>query len=128
MKIKGIHHIELTVSDLEKSREFYSKLPGFKVVASYPGFVMFFCRNFYLGLTDHKGKATKEKFDEFRTGLDHLSFDVSEKNDLDEAIRFFDFEGIKHGNIEKLSNSTHTLVFRDPDNIQLELAYKGKGD
>lgn len=127
MKIKGIHHIELTVSNLEKSKEFYSKLPGFKVVASYPGFIMFFCKNFYLGLTAHKEKSSKDKFDEFRTGLDHVSFEVSLKNDLNEAIKLFDKEKIEHGKIEKLSNNVLVLAFRDPDNIQLELAYKEHG-
>lgn len=124
INIKGIHHIELTVSDLEKSKVFYSKLPGFKIVASYPNFVMFFCNSFYLGLTDHKNKAVDDKFNEFRTGLDHLSFEVSSRQDLDEAIIFFDSEGMNHGKIEKLSNNTYTLTFRDPDNIQLEFAFK----
>jgi len=127
MKIQGIHHIELTVSNLEKSREFYSKLPGLKAVATHPGFVMFFCRNFYLGLTDHKEKSSKDKFDEFRTGLDHISFEVSSKVDLDEVVELFDRERIEHGKIEKLSNDVLVLAFRDPDNIQLELAYKKHG-
>jgi len=126
MNIKGIHHIELTVSNLEKSKDFYRKILGFKVVAEYPNFVMFFNKNFYLGLTDHKSKSAKDKFNEFRTGLDHISFEVPSKNDLEKAIKFFDLEKIDHGKIEKLSNNVLVLAFRDPDNIQLELAYKEK--
>ena len=123
-KIKRVHHIKLTVSDLKKSELFYSKLPGFKKVADHDGFVMFFNGYFYLGLTDHKGKHSKDRFDEFRTGLDHISFEVSSKEDLNEAVKFFDSENIPHGDIEKLTNDTHILVFRDPDNIQLELSFK----
>jgi glyoxylase I family protein len=127
MNIKGIHHVELTVTNLEVSRTFYQEILGFKVVAEYPGFIMFSVSNFYLGITDHKGKSPKDRFDEFRTGLDHVSFEVSTSKDLDEAIRFFDKNNISHGKIEKLSNDVLVLVFRDPDNIQLELAYKENG-
>lgn len=123
MRIKGIHHIELTITELNRSKKFYLKLPGFKIVAEYPDFVMFYNGFFYLGLTTHKGKA-KTKFDETVTGLDHISFMVESKQDLDEAIIFFDKEKISHGKIKKLSNNTFVLAFRDPDNIQLELSWK----
>lgn len=76
MTIKNIHHIELTVSDLGRSKEFYSQIPGFKLVASYPNFYMFSCGDFYLGLTDHKGKQKEKRFDEKNVGLDHVSFAV----------------------------------------------------
>jgi len=126
MNILNIHHIELTVSDLKKSISFYSKLPGFKIVAKYSNFVMFFNDHFYLGITDHEGKTEKGKFSEFNLGLDHVSFEVESKNDLEEALKFFDKENIKHGEIKKLSNNLYVLAFRDPDNIQLELCWKEK--
>lgn len=124
MKIRAVHHIKLTVSDLEKSKQFYAKLPGFKVVAYHPDFIMFSCGNFYLGLTTHLGELTLEKFSEHNVGLDHIAFEVSSKNDLDEALEFFEKEKIEHGEIKELSNGTCVLSFRDPDNIQLEFAYK----
>ena len=123
-KISKIHHIKLTVRDLNVSKDFYGTLPGFKCVAEYPDFVMFFVGNFYLGLTTHN--KTKGTFDETVTGLDHISFAVDSEEDLDHAIKFFDENKIKHSNIERLSNNLSVLVFRDPDNVQLELAYKPK--
>lgn len=123
MKITTIHHIELTVTSLEISKDFYSKLPGLEIVAAYPDFIMFHNGYFYLGLTTHKGE-TKGKFSEKRTGLDHVAFSVSSKEDLNQAIKFFDAEKIPHGEIEQLSNDSYTLVFRDPDSIQLELCWK----
>ena len=122
--IRSIDHIELTVKDLLVSSEFYKRLPGFKVVASYPNFIMFSCGNFKLGLTDHKGRLTSDSFKETNIGMDHVSFTVSKREDLDEAIEFFSSENIPHGEIKKLSNGTYVLAFRDPDNIQLELTYK----
>ncbi len=125
-KIKNIHHIKLTVSDLQNSIKFYHKLPGFKIVAEYPNFVMFYTGSFYLGLTDHKGQIKEKQFSEFNVGMDHVSFQVNSKEDLNNAIEFFDRENIPHGEIKKLSNNLYVLVFRDPDNIQLELTYKEK--
>ncbi|MBI2309797.1 VOC family protein [Candidatus Collierbacteria bacterium] len=103
---------------------FYESLPGFKCVANYPDFVMFSAGNFYLGLTTHKGKTSKNLFSEFNIGLDHFSFEVKSKKDLENALEFFDKNKIPHGNIDELSNGLLILVFREPDNIQLELCCK----
>ena len=122
--IKNIHHIKLTVSDLARSLEFYSQFPGFKLVADKPHFKMFYNGHFYLGLHDHEGNQKEKRFDEKNVGMDHLSFAVSSQEDLNSAIKFFDEHNIPHGEIETLSNGTHILSFRDPDNIQLELAFR----
>ncbi len=125
MKIVGIHHIKLTVKNLAKSQEFYSKLPGFELVASHPNFVMFqVSKKFYLGLTDHNQKLKDTVFSEFNVGMDHVSFELSSIEDLDEVTNFLDQEKIAHGELEKLSNDSYVLAFRDPDNIQLEFCYK----
>jgi glyoxylase I family protein len=120
-KINKIHHIELTVRDLNVSKYFYEALPGFKCVAEYPDFLMFSVGDFYLGLTTHN--KSNSTFDETVTGLDHVSFEVSSRQDLDSAVSFFDAKTIKHGDIKKLSNNLWVLAFRDPDNIQLELCW-----
>jgi catechol 2,3-dioxygenase-like lactoylglutathione lyase family enzyme len=125
MTIAGIHHLELTVSDLERSKRFYEKLPGLKIVANYPGFIMFAGKGFYLGLTDHAHNQKEKVFREQNVGLDHVSFSVAKREELDEAIKFFERENISHGEIKELSNKLFVLAFRDPDNIQLELAWKG---
>ena len=124
MTILGIHHVELTVRDLKKSQEFYEKLPGFKKVAEYQNFIMFFNGHFYLGLTDHKNEQTTDSFTETNIGLDHVSFLVKSREDLTAALELFDNEQIAHGEIKKLSNNLWVLAFRDPDNIQLELCWK----
>lgn len=124
--ITGIHHIELTVKNLQVSKLFYSKLPGFKEVAEYPHFIMFYTGSFYFGITDHEGKQHTTVFDEKNIGLDHISFEVSKKEDLNTAVQFFDSEKIPHGEIKKLSNNLYVLAFRDRDNIQLELCFREK--
>jgi catechol 2,3-dioxygenase-like lactoylglutathione lyase family enzyme len=62
-------------------------------------------------------------FNENRLGLDHLSFSVGSRQDLVDAVRLFDAEGISHGEIKDLGPAVpvYVLAFRDPDNIQIEL-------
>jgi glyoxylase I family protein len=124
MKITGIHHIELTVKNMEISKAFYSKIPDFKIVADYPGLIMFSVGNFYLGLTNHLEKVETDRFNEKNIGLDHFAIEVDSMESLNEAKDFLQQEGIIHGEIIRLSNGTHVLSFRDPDNIQIEFAYK----
>lgn len=123
MKLKRVHHIKLTVSSLTNSELFYKKILGFKAVAHYPDFIMLFNGYVYLGLTTH-GIKRKDQFNEKTIGLDHVSFEVSSREELDEALALFEQENIPHGEIKKLSNNIHVLAFRDPDNIQLELSWK----
>ncbi len=55
-------------------------------------------------------------------GLDHISFSVSNQNELEQASRSFDELGVSRGEIKSLADlGIVILPFRDPDNIQLEL-------
>jgi catechol-2,3-dioxygenase len=59
-------------------------------------------------------------FDERRVGLDHLAFDVPDRETLDAWVIRLDELGIAHSGITE-EEPWDVLVFRDPDNIQLEL-------
>jgi len=126
MKIHSIHHIKFTVSNLERSKKFYEHILGFKTVAEYSDFIMLTNGYFYLGLTTHLGKLHERRFKETSVGLDHVSFSVESRQDLDQSLALLELEHIPHGDITKLSNSLYVLAFRDPDNIQLELSWKEK--
>src|SRR6266568_2967162 len=57
-----------------------------------------------------------------RVGLDHLSFGVAGRADLEQAIRLFDENGVPHGEITTLAGfGIDVLPFEDPDGVQLEL-------
>jgi catechol 2,3-dioxygenase-like lactoylglutathione lyase family enzyme len=76
--------------------------------------------NMLLGLRPVAPKG--DRFDENRVGLDHLSFSVSSREELEQAARWFDDNGVTHGEITELpSFGIFILPFRDPDNIQVEL-------
>ena len=130
-----IHHLRLTVTDVNRSREFYTSLLGFDVAVDSPpdddpnaaaartilfGGCVMIRGNLLMGLRPVAPRA--DRFDEDRVGLDHLSFGVGSRAELEEAVRLFDERGVRHGQITRLpSFGIDILEFRDPDNIQLEL-------
>lgn len=61
-----------------------------------------------------------DRFDEDRVGLDHLSFVVASRAELDEAAALLDEQGVPHAGVKDIG-SGYILEFRDPDNIALEL-------
>jgi glyoxylase I family protein len=131
----GIHHLRLTVTDVDRSREFYTSLLGFDVAVESPppddpsaeavyrvlfGGVVMVRGSLLLGL--RPVAPAGDRFDEDRVGLDHLSFSVASRDDLEAAARLFDERGVPHGEIATLAGfGIHILPFRDPDNIQIEL-------
>jgi glyoxylase I family protein len=135
IELGGVHHLRLTVTDIARSRAFYTGLLGFGIAAeapassdpeadpSYPvlwGGIVMVKDNLLLGLRPVAPKG--DRFDEDRVGLDHLSFNVANRAALEDAIRLFDERGVPYGVVRELpSFGICVLPFRDPDNVQLEL-------
>ena len=129
--IAGIHHISVTVTDIERSVPWYSEVlgltklmdethpdgSGYAVVLGKPDFSM--C----VGLHTHSTNE-RERFSETRTGLDHLSFLVAERAELDAWEERLTELGVQHSPVNDLG-AYAVLVFRDPDNIQLEFISMG---
>ena len=123
----AVNHLALTVTDLKRAREFYTGLLGFQTIMELsPTRVLIGNGSAVVALClppDPKRAPRGDSFDENRVGLDHLSFSVASRADLDRAARLFDEHGVPHGEIEDLGAAMrmYTLAFRDPDNTQLEL-------
>lgn len=124
-------HVRLTVTDIARSRAFYESVFGWPVAYELPadadeatrerlaflfGGVLYLVGNQLLGLRP----VATDRFDEDRVGLDHLSFAVASRNDLDAAAATLDELGIAHEQIKDIGEA-HILEFRDPDHIALEL-------
>lgn len=121
----GVHHLRLTVTDVERARQFYTDVLGFQVFAEIPPGVLLTNGTILLGLgpPPHPEQAiATDRFSEDRVGLDHLSFSVNERADLERAVQLFDERGVPHGEITDMASlGLSMLFFRDPDNVQLEL-------
>ncbi|MBV8928719.1 MAG: VOC family protein [Mycobacteriaceae bacterium] len=125
-----IHHVRLTVTDIERSRAFYDSVFGWPVLLETPpdaddatkeqlaflfGGVIYRAGNFLLGLRP----VAADRFSEDRCVLDHLAFAVDSRAALDYAARRLDELSIRHGGVKDIGPS-YIVEFRDPDNIALE--------
>src|SRR5437870_3294952 len=97
----GVHHINFTVTDLERSARWYANVLGLtkgwampdaegrgqKAVLLHPS------SPFRLVLTRHQANEG-EPFSEYRTGLDHIAFTVQDREELDQWVRRLDELGV----------------------------------
>ena len=122
----GVHHIALTVSDKQRSAEFYTKYLGFEFVVEFGEKLLFSNGSLLLSLSpspDPTQAIPDDSFSENRIGLDHVSLSVGNLADLEAAAAFLDANGVEHAEIKDLGPgfAIYVMVIRDPDNIQLEL-------
>ncbi|MEL7584755.1 MULTISPECIES: VOC family protein [Brevibacterium] len=135
--VTGLHHLSLTVTDLDRSLEWYQRVLGWE---RQPGTFPHYDREstgygvlladpasgMIIGL--HTNTANEgETFEESRTGLDHVSLQVEDRATLENWVEWLDELGIAHTGIRDLTEpfSYSTVVFRDPDNVQLEFVAVG---
>ncbi|MDX3075460.1 VOC family protein [Streptomyces sp. MI02-7b] len=135
--ITGVHHLSFTVSNLEDSLDWYQRLFGaervdyrfhhlYREQTGYGVLLITPDSGVVIGLHRNTGNQ-HEGFLEARTGLDHISFQVGSRADLESWMSWLDELGIAHTPIRDESEpfAYSTVVFRDPDNLQLEFIALG---
>ena len=125
-KFTGVSHIELTVRDADRSAAWYERVLLMKRLDTNPdgvhgrlAHVMHMRTGLTFGLIQHASGDDGE-FSEFRVGLDHLALAVESRDELEKWVGHLDECGVPHSRISDTPDAS-VLVFRDPDNIQLEL-------
>ena len=127
----SIAHVRLTVSDIERSRQFYESVFGWPVLLEVPENADAATRSqlafLFGGVIYDMGGAlialrpvATDRFHEDRCGLDHIAFRTVSKAELDSAVMHLDGLGIDHEPVKDIGPA-YILEFRDPDNIALEL-------
>jgi len=126
MPLTGVDHLAFTVSDLDRSVEWYCANLGFEPFVRYT--------NEQVGaevqVLRHQdmperlslrrfAAGDREPFSEFRIGLDHIALGVADESDLSEWQLKLEEAGVvcDRTDLPELS----IMVCRDPDNIQIEL-------
>jgi catechol-2,3-dioxygenase len=120
-----IAHVAVTVTDLERSTRWYSGLLGTGPVLDEDEQAGGFHHTVFalgggqlLGLHTHP-QAAGDRFDERRTGLDHVAFACRDRGELQTWAARLDELGIAHGGIKDARYGSG-VSFRDPDGIALE--------
>jgi catechol 2,3-dioxygenase-like lactoylglutathione lyase family enzyme len=123
---RRVMYVGLSVTDVRRSADWYRSTLGMEtdreniggatwpsswdeVLLVHPG------SGLRIGLLQHPSNDGSA-FSEFRTGLDHVEFEVGTMRELAAWRQHLDGLGIPYS-----SARPHIVTFRDPDNIQLEL-------
>jgi catechol 2,3-dioxygenase-like lactoylglutathione lyase family enzyme len=131
----GLHHIALTVTDLDASVSWYGKLFDIsqRLEGPHEGGTgkLLADDEWKLVIVLHRHDRNRgEGFHETRTGLDHVGLGVPTRAELEAWSDRLEGHGVKRAPAadRPLTQSPiadtpdgSILVFRDPDNIQLEL-------
>ena len=133
--VTGFHHFSPTVSDVEASAQWYERVFGMnRVPVTFPhygadesGYAVLLMdprSGVAIGLHHHEDNPGLP-FRESQTGLDHISFGVADRAGLDAWASWLSELGIEHSGVIDTDKPVpySVVVFRDPDNIQLELIY-----
>ena len=118
----GVDHASLSVTDLDRSERFYTDVLALIRLADFGTARILLHRptSFILALVHHDA-AYGGQFTELRTGLDHLGFAVTSRDELAAWERRLQVLGVEYTPIRDMEFGAH-LNFRDPDHIALELS------
>ena len=123
-ELKVFSHIDLTVSECQAAAAWWQDVMGFVLLnrsrrETFESWTVIHSSGLVVSVVTHD-EPLNGAFDERRVGLDHLGFNIADRGELDRWVTYFDAKGVSHSGIIDIGFGP-TVVFRDPDNIQLEL-------
>jgi len=115
-----LDHIVLTVSDLERTPDFYIRIFGEPLQTDrYSVMYQFGETKFFLVLSYGELPAD-DRFNPNRIGLEHLAFGVRELKDLQTIEKALTQQGVRHSGIHIDRHSQREKMWLDdPDGIRL---------
>jgi catechol 2,3-dioxygenase-like lactoylglutathione lyase family enzyme len=121
----GFSHIALTVTQVERSKQWYADVLGWEPLMEGTddngiqfGFGILAGGQVGVGLRQHSGNDG-DAFSPERTGIDHVSFAVGSRAELEEWEQHFGAKGVTFSPIVDAPYGA-VLSFKDPDGIALE--------
>jgi catechol-2,3-dioxygenase len=125
MPIQRLNHAVLFVSDLGRSRSFYSEVLGFREVASMPGAAFLQAEGSQndhdLGLFEARGQVGPSEAGRSTVGLYHLAWEVDTLTELDRIQRLLAEKGALVGASDH--GTTKAVYARDPDGLEFEVSW-----
>jgi glyoxylase I family protein len=131
----GLRHVDICVSDLESSLEFYCELlgrlgwdvtpPHFEISGEQGERVIYLSSSGDPGLGALGLRAAHESLpvDRYRVGLHHLAFNANSRQQVDEVWEWVQAHNLEHEGPPRdyYDVPYYAVFFRDPDAIKLEV-------
>jgi hypothetical protein len=119
-----VHHVTLSVIDVDRSAQWYQDLlgPASVVPREGPGWSrirMQWPSGLVIGVTRHMATAPDDRFDHVRVGLDHVGLQCASREEVQKWAGRLDALGAPRGPVEDVPYAW-AVTGRDPDNIPVE--------
>ena len=123
-----LHHVEINVSNLSKSRAFYEALlpqMGYTLFQEWELGFSYKMNTTYLVFVQTIEKHMDSSYHRGRTGLNHLAFNAESRKQVDEMTEMLKALGTnilyKDKHPYASGNDVYAVFFEDPDRIKLEI-------
>ena len=123
LNANSLSHIGLRVTNLARAKHFYIDTLGSKLVREIDGAVLMNMYGMLFALYgDDAHSSSRDHFDPFRVGLDHIALAIEDPNILENLKQELDAAGVRNNGVE-VDPETHDkyISFYDPDGIAWEL-------
>jgi catechol 2,3-dioxygenase-like lactoylglutathione lyase family enzyme len=112
LRVKGLQHLNLTVADLGRARDFYAAL-GFELAFAKGDTVWLSAGGDLLGLSE--GEPPRDR------GFEHFGFIVDERGDVDRWALELAARGVAAEKGPYDRSDGRSVYFRDPDGHLVEI-------
>ena len=124
MAILGIHHLGLSVSNLDKTTAFFTDCLGWKLVHEVPDYPAKFVSNGSAFFTLWQADPQAASFDRRKnTGLHHVALQVSEESDLQKLYEKLQaYPGVEIEFAPQLvgGGPARHCILREPSGVRME--------
>ena len=124
-----IHHIDITVTDLSRSTDFYDRvlpLLGFRRVPDCEGNPVWAGAYAEVGLQPGRA-ASGRSHDRFSPGLHHIAFGAPDRAAVDQLYRDLHRLGVEildpPAQYDQYTPGYYAVFFADPDGMKLEYVF-----
>ncbi len=136
MQSRGIHHLDLVVTDVDRSKSFYTALlrglgwGGVLEVEGERGEAIWYLQaaDTWLGLREKQSEAHPVPYDRYGVGVHHIAFEASTRDAVDQCWEWVLTQDVETESAPKefpqYVAGYYAAFFYDPDGIKLEVVHE----
>lgn len=136
MQSRGIHHLDLVVTDVERSKRFYSELlrglgwAGVLDLQGERGEKIWYlqAQDTWIGLREKQSDAHPVPYDRYAVGVHHVAFEALSRDAVDRCWEWVLTQEVETESAPKefphYVQGYYAAFFFDPDGIKLEVVHE----